>query len=251
MILTEYTGQLEKTMLNNFCASGNLSTILQSMDSPLVRRIRDILGQNAPSFKGLSEMKSAFAEETADSTLLTEKKKASLQRKEKSFVALDENAKSILLSSEDNIQKDIPGWKTPEKVYQHQTCWIGDVKFEILSASKGNSLVFFRPYTDSKEVKPPTPGRIQQIFSLGYSATETQYFFVIHQYRKVSPGVFNPFTPYKDFGADLWSSKFEDSPAIVPGCRITSHGIAHSWRARDVLVIKDLEKVRIPHEVYS
>lgn len=74
---------------------------------------------------------------------------------------------------------------------------------------------------------------------------------MIHQYRKVSPGVFNPFTPYKDFGADLWSSKFEDSPAIVPGCCITSHGIAHSWRARDVLVIKDLEKVRIPHEVYS
>ena len=162
----------------------------------------------------------------------------------------------------DKLREAIPGWEMPDKVMKFKSCTINEVRFETRVVSERNSLVFFSPLqaltSDSGLV--PVPGRIMDIFSPYQCQADDDakdnpkfeglVFFAIRRYKLVNKEVFNPFTEWINFGADLWSDQLEDQLHIIPHTDMLFHGICRQWE-KGVLVIKSLQMVSHPASEYN
>ena len=100
-----------------------------------------------------------------------------------------------------------------------------------------DSRVFFRNI--SQEF---APGVIEHIFSIERNQKRI-YYLAVRRNLPVSAGCDDPFLPYRDFGAQLWSRTYNKELDIVPVERTEiCHAISTPWGTSD-MVLKPLNRV--------
>jgi hypothetical protein len=84
------------------------------------------------------------------------------------------------------------------------------------------------------------PGVIRLIFASESLPGET--FLAIHRYLPLSGNaIHDPFLPYIDFGASIWSNDLDDEVDVVPTTQTIYHGCQREW-STDTLVMKPTNK---------
>lgn len=110
-----------------------------------------------------------------------------------------------------------------------------DLMYSRASTHAGNSMVMF--YPEGNRAAVPVPGSIQYIFK-----KDGVMRFAVHRYRKLPPGVYDPFSRWPDFPASLWSSRtsevLEEVKVDDVYCQFVQYAVSE-----DSVVVLSISKV--------
>ncbi|TDL19964.1 hypothetical protein BD410DRAFT_815795 [Rickenella mellea] len=134
------------------------------------------------------------------------------------------------------VPKDLRPLTKLSKVVMHARWTQNGVVYARASTHLGNSLVYFYPHDDISHV--PVPGSIKYILNHA-----NQVVFAIQRQLDVTPGVVDPFAPYPDFPAKLYSSAVRKELELVKPSLILCH-YARWAISKEHVVILSLSKVR-------
>ena len=119
---------------------------------------------------------------------------------------------------------------------KHERVTIGGRMFTLKNRSRRNAEVFFKPL-DGDDL----PGVIAGINSIEDGNQEV--FVLAIQPRKPAPAcIINPFARYPDFGAQLWSTEFEEEIMCIPATQPICHSESRTW-VTGVVVLKAITPV--------
>jgi hypothetical protein len=108
---------------------------------------------------------------------------------------------------------------------------IGGKLFATKNRSRCNAEVFFKPL-DGEDL---LPGVIANIVSI--EDGDQEVFVLSIQPRKPAPAdIINPFARYPDFGAQLWSTEFEEEMVCIPTTQPICHSESRTWVTGGVVV---------------
>jgi hypothetical protein len=120
---------------------------------------------------------------------------------------------------------------------KHERVTIGGRLYATKNRFRRNAEVFFKPL-DCEDL---LPGVITGINSI--EDGDQEIFVLSIQPRKPAPAcIINPFARYPDFGAQLWSTEFEDEVMHIPATQPIYHSESRSW-VRGVVVLKAITSV--------
>lgn len=230
-----FVGQLERTMLESFCAAANLKALLlRGSDIPAVN-------QCARQVDNISELFSPDKNFPEAVTELDHKNSARERRAEQ----LHPRIYAALHSKEDEWKSLIQGWATPKEAIRHRRKSFGGFEFATYTESHSLGSVFFKP--DDSEIS--IPGRIQDIFAVympGPDGTSREeYFLVINRHcgqRQPIPCTPGILSVFEEFGAYLWSSDLSEELDIVSFQHTLCHSIGRPW-SDGVVVLKPMNRV--------
>ena len=113
---------------------------------------------------------------------------------------------------------------------------LNGVVYARASTHLGNSLVLFHPGGDIHS--PLIPGSIQYIYAIGGKTS-----CAVHQYHRPSLESSDPFTPWPEFPAQIWSTRGSTNALEeVPVSWIQSH-FAQLAISNDNVVVLDLSRI--------
>ena len=124
---------------------------------------------------------------------------------------------------------------------KHERVTIGGRLFATKNRSRRSAEVFFKPL-DCEDL---LPGVITGIFSIDSEDGNQEAFVLSIQPRKPAPAcIINPFARYPDFGAELWSTEFEEEIMCIPATQPICHSESRMW-VTGVVVLKAITSVGI------
>src|SRR5277367_6373891 len=120
---------------------------------------------------------------------------------------------------------------------KHEQLDIGGKLFVTKNQSHSSAEVFFKPL-DGKDL---LPGVMTAIVSI--EDGDHEVFVLAIQPRKPAPAyIKNPFARYPDFGAQLWSTEFEEEIVCIPPTHPICHSESRTW-VTGVVVLKAISSV--------
>ena len=218
-------------MLKTFCAGANLKALLQGdrcpsalkMAVPLLEKKWDQDRRTGT----IGELNNLGNSETRK---VDNGKKVLIPRKtyDNTFRIAFEEASRIFPRAQDI------DFRSAQK---HERMTIGGRLFATKNRFRRNAEVFFKPL-DSEDL---LPGVIAGITSI--EGGDQEIFVLSIQPRKPAPaGIINPFARYPDFGAQLWSTEFEEEIICIPATQPICHSESRTW-VRGVVVLKAITSV--------
>jgi hypothetical protein len=224
-------------MLKTFCAGANLKALLQGdrcpsalkMAVPLLERKWD-QGRRTGTIGELNNLGNSETRRVDNS------KRIIIPREiyDKAFqIAFEKASRTLPCTQEDDLR-----FRSAQK---HDRVAIGGRMFATKNRSRRNAEVFFRPL-DCEDL---LPGVIAGITSI--EDGDQEVFVLSIQLRKPAPAnIVNPFARYPDFGAQLWSTEFEEEAMFVPATQPIFHSESCTW-ATGVVVLKAITSVGLQH----
>lgn len=219
-------------MLKTFCAGANLKALLQGdrcpsalkMAIPLLERKWD-QGQRTGTIGDLNNLGNSGETRRVDNG-----KQVLIPRKiyDNAFrIAFKEALRTLPRAQDVNFRS----------VKKHERVTIGGKLFATKNRSRCNAEVFFKPL-DCEDL---LPGVIGGIFSI--EDGDQEVFVLSIQPRKPAPAcITNPFARYPDFGAQLWSTEFEEEIVCIPTTQPICHSESREW-VTGVVVLKAITSV--------
>lgn len=227
-------GELERTMLETFCASVNLKSLLiQHHDMPIIEKFKGIV-EKAAKDRSRDPLAGIIIFPDIASSLTPPKRR-------RQCTILSERAISTLQAMDHQLRDQLCMPATITCCARHT---IGKVSFTTRTESKCDCNIFFRS-TISGAV---APGIIQYIVSIpSISTTSERIIFVIERYAQLpEEATFNLFSSHASFGASLWSSKMSPVLEAVPADRVISHATIRPW-VKGIILCKIMDRVSIHH----
>ena len=220
-------------MLKTFCAGANLKALLQGDRCPSALRMAiPILekkwdqGQRTGTIGELNNLGNSGETQKVDNG-----KRVLLHRKvyDEAFrIAFEKLSRKLPYIQDDNFRS----------AQKHQRVAIGGRLFETKNRSRRNAEVLFKPL-DCEDL---LPGVIAGIVSI--EDDDEEIFVLTIQPRKPAPtSVVNPFARYPDFGAQLWSTEFEEEIVCIPATQPICHSESRAWVTPGVVVLKAISSV--------
>ena len=120
---------------------------------------------------------------------------------------------------------------------KHERVTIGGRLFTTKNRSRHNAEVFFKPL-DCEDL---LPGVIAGIASIEDGDQEI-FVLAIQPRKPASTFIKNPFARYPDFGAQLWSTEFEEEIMCIPATQPICHSESRMW-VTGVVVLKAITLV--------
>lgn len=228
--INNITGELEKTMLETFCAAANVKAMMQSPTGPVIlQEAAKILGQCCDPFTG--------GEKINIGILSTVEQDASSHHDIhvlKTPVPNDlEKAWDI---AETRLHQGRP-YARCNRLTLYKRLNVLGVPYCGYAWSKEDSSVFFQ-----RTPQDFVPGVIEYIFSTG-EEDQQKYYFALRRNVPLAAEHQDPFQLYGDFGAELWSSAHSQHLDIVPvSTSRICHSISMKWGETDV-ALKPLNRV--------
>ena len=219
-------------MLKTFCAGANLKTLLQGdrcpsalkMAIPILERKWD-QGQRTGTIGELNNLGNSGETRKVDNG-----KQVLIPRK------LYDNAFRVAFKKALRTLPDAPDI-TFRSAKKHERVTIGGKLFATKNRSRCNAEVFFKPL-DCEDL---LPGVIAGIASI--EDGDQEVFVLSVQPRKPAPAcIINPFARYPDFGAQLWSTEFEEEIVCIPATQSICHSESRKW-VTGVVVLKAITSV--------
>ena len=220
-------------MLKTFCAGANLKALLQDDRCPSVLKMAIPLlerkwnqGQQTGTIGELNNLgKSGETRKVGNGRELL------LLRKvyDNAFqIAFEGVSRTLPHPRDDN-------WREAK---DHERVTIGGKLFAKKNRSRSNAEVFFKPL-DGEDL---LPGVISGIVSI--EDGDQEVFVLSIQPRKPAPAyITNPFARYPDFGAQLWSTEFEEEIVCIPATQPICHSKSCTWVTGGVVVLKPISSV--------
>ncbi|KZP26233.1 hypothetical protein FIBSPDRAFT_949702 [Athelia psychrophila] len=208
-------GQMEKTMLQSFCAAANLKALLRGSEIPAVNQCASQVEKISELFSPDGNVPEAIAARGND-----------VSSREQRAERLHPDIQAALMAKEILWKSRINGWRTPTQAFRHRRITVGAFEFASYTESRSLGSIFFKP--DDSQIL--TPGRIQEIF-----AVETQGHDGVGREDILMLGVF------EEFGAHIWPSDLSDQLDIVPFTGALYHSIGRSW-SEGMVVLKPMNR---------
>jgi hypothetical protein len=222
-------------MLKTFCAGANLKALLQGDSCPSALKIAVPLlerkwdqGRRTGTIGELNNLGNSETRKVDSS------KRIIIPRKmyDNAFhIAFEEASRTLPCAKEGDFRA----------AQKHERVAIGGRLFATKNRSRRNAEVFFRPL----DCENLLPGVIAGITSI--EDGDQEVFVLSIQLRKPAPEyIINPFARYPDFGAQLWSTEFEDEIMCIPATQPIFHSESCAW-ATGVVVLKAITSVGLQH----
>ena len=223
-------------MLKTFCAGANLKALLQGsrcpgalkMAIPLLERKWD-QGQRTGTIGELNNLGNSGETRKIDNgkqILILGKMYDNAFR-----IAFEEASRTLPRAQDDDSRS----------AKKHEWVTIGGKLFATKNQSRCNAEVFFKPLG----CEDLLPGVIAGIVSI--EDGDQEVFVLSIQPRKPAPAcTVNPFARYPDFGAQLWSTEFEEEIICIPATRPICHSESRTW-ITGVVVLKAISSVSLQH----
>ena len=226
-----HTGELEATMLKTFCAGANLKALLQSdrcpsalkMAVPILERKWE-QGRRSGTIGELNNL------ENTETRKVDKGKRVLIPRK------IYDNAFRIAF---EEASRTLPCTQDADFRYaqKHERVTIGGRLFALKNRSRSSAEVFFKPH-DGDDL---LPGVIAGITSI--EDGDQEVFVLAIQPRKPAPAhTIDPFARYPDFGAQLWSTEFEEEITCISATQPICHSESRAWDT-GVVVLKAITPV--------
>jgi len=220
-------------MLKTFCAGANLKALLQGdrcpsalkMAVPLLERKWD-QGRRTGTIGELNNLGNSETRKVDNG------KRVLIPRK------IYDNAFRIAFEA---ISKALPHAQDINfrSVQMHERVTIGGRLFTTKNRSRRSAEIFFKP-PDCEDL---LPGVITGIFSIEDGSREV-FVLSIKPRKPASACIINPFARYPDFGAELWSTEFEEEIMCIPATQPICHSESRTW-VTGVVVLKAITSVGI------
>jgi hypothetical protein len=218
-------------MLKTFCAGANLKALLQGDRCPSALKMAVPLLErkwNQDRRTGtIGELNDLGNSETRK---VDNGKQILILRKiyDNAFrVGFEEASRTLPCARDDNYRS----------AQMHERVIIGGRLFATNNRFRRNAEVFFKPL-DSEDL---LPGVIRGITSIEDGDHEVFVLFI--QPRKPAPAcIKNPFARYPEFGAQLWSTEFEEEKMCIPATQPIFHSESRTW-VSGVVVLKAITSV--------
>ena len=111
------------------------------------------------------------------------------------------------------------------------------------SDRNSNGLIFFKPLKVSWSGKETSGGYLPAHIDRIVRCPDGRYWLALKRLLPpIDPPRDNPFIDYPDFGAEIWSNKFNNELEVVPADNNIYHAIHQPWDAGH-WVIKKLDRV--------
>lgn len=224
-------GEMEATMLESFCAAGNIKLFVSREACPeALRKCAPIL-DDYTNGEDRGTLNSDVRDFLANSGIARAARNDKVPTKRPTN--LDDAIVATLESQSFALAIELPGW-VPDHQGIKLTSYIrGNLHLSVASHCTANSVVFFIPTPETGET---IPGIIREMFQ------QDQYvFFVLQRYLPAE--IEDPFQEYIDFGAALWSKRLRTEPEVIPASRVAHQGYRRPWGTNH-LVLKPIIKVR-------
>jgi hypothetical protein len=217
-------------MLKTFCAGANLKALLQGdkcpsalkMVVPLLEKKWD-QGRRTGTIGELNDLGNSETRKVDNG------KKILIVRKiyDNAFRIAIEASRTLPPAQDDDFRS----------AQKHERVTIGGRLFATKNRSRRNAEVFFKPL-DREDL---LPGVISGIISI--EDGDQEVFVLSIQPRKPAPAcTVNPFARYPDFGAQLWSTEFEEENIVIPATYPICHSESRMW-VTGVVVLKPITSV--------
>jgi hypothetical protein len=238
--LTALEGQLERTMLETFCAASNIKAFLQRPSCPKVLKTLTPLlttcwGEDSRGTL-MEDIRSLKLDDTGPVTTARE------DIEWKKLKLLEDDVYHALASISRELHARITQWCTPRRVFPHIRHTVRGLKYAIAHASKRDSTIFIKNLQSNTLV----PAVIREIFSVQCPVQQdqfTEYFFlVVHKFLPLESTLLDPFRTLPDFGASIWMAELEEQPTVIPDWHPLCHAIFRQWD-KDTVVMKPLNRV--------
>ena len=228
-------GQIERTMLESFCAAANLKALLlRGSDIPAVNQCAIQVDKTSELFspdRSFPEAIAARDHNASDREIRAE--------------PLHPDIQAALVAKESLWKSRIDGWTTPQQAIRRRRVTVGGFEFTSYTESRSLGSIFFTP-DDSQFL---TPGRIQDIFAvqvLGQDGVGREVVLCAIKRQKGHPQTITC-TPsvlgiFEEFGAHIWPSEFSDQLDIIPFTHTLYHSIGRPW-SEGMLVLKPMNRV--------
>ena len=220
-------GELEETMLLNFCAGAKVKAILQHPEaaaivqraSTILQKCRDTQGDTSfdVDMRLLHEISVKNDRSNMDTHDATEE------------IPILAHMVDMLMATGINCQEG--------KIAAYRHCRLSGIQFATHQAPRRDCYVFF------KDGELLHPGRIDLIFGVMSADRREEHFAAVRRNLPIPEGMEDPFWSYTDFGAGLWKEDYAEDLCIVPLVQVEiCHAISMPW-VDGILVIKPLNRV--------
>ena len=220
-------GELEETMLLNFCAGAKVKAILQHPEaaaivqhaSAILQKCRDTQGDTSfdVNMRLLHEISVKNNRSNMDNHNATEE------------IPISAYMVDMLMATRINCQEG--------KIAAYRRCRLSGIQFTTHQASQRDCYIFFK---DGELLRL---GRIDLIFGVTSADRREEHFTAVRRNLPIPKGMENPFRSYADFGASLWKEDYAEDLCIVPLVQAEiCHAISMLW-VDGILVIKLLNRV--------
>ncbi|KAG1853463.1 hypothetical protein DFJ58DRAFT_841643 [Suillus subalutaceus] len=201
--INNITGELEKTMLETFCAAANVKAMMQNPTGPVIlNEAAKNLGQCCDPFTGGEKTNIGILSTVGQDT-------NSHQDIHDLKTPVPDDLEKAWQIAETHLHQGRPYARCNHFTLYKQLNVLG-VQYCGYAWSKEDSSVFFQ-WTPQEFV----PGVIEYIFSTG-EEDQQKYYFALRHNIPLAAEHQDPFQLYGDFGAQLWSSTHSQHLDIVP-----------------------------------
>jgi hypothetical protein len=218
-------------MLKTFCAGANLKALLQSDRCPSVLKLAvPLLERKWNQDRRMGTIGDLNNLGNSETQKVDNGKRVLIPRKiyDNAFCIAFEDASRTLPHAPD------VSFRSAQK---HERVTIGGKLFATKNRSRRNAEVFFKPL-DCEDL---LPGVIAAIISIEDGGQEV-FVLSIQPRKPASEGIINPFARYPDFGAELWSTEFEEEIMCIPATQPICHSESRTW-VTGVVVLKAITSV--------
>ena len=238
--LTSLAGQMERTMLETFCAASNIKAFVRRPSCPpVLKTLAPLLETCWSGEKRGTLMEDIRSLKLEDISVIKARDDINWKR----IQPIEDDVRQALASISTQLRKRIPDWITPTRAFPHSHHTTRGATYSTAHASKRDSTVFFKDMQSDTFV----PGIIRGIFSVEWPTKEEDqfeelFFMIIHKFLPLGGNLVDPFREYPDFGANLWLKELNGRPTVIPSWRPLCHAIFRPWD-EDTVVMKPLDRV--------
>jgi hypothetical protein len=218
-------------MLKTFCAGANLKALLQSDRCPSVLKLAvPLLERKWNQDRRMGTIGDLNNLGNSETQKVDNGKRVLIPRK------IYDNAFCIAFKDASRTLPHAPdvNFRSAQK---HERVTIGGKLFATKNRSRRNAEVFFKPL-DCEDL---LPGVIAAITSIEDDGKEV-FVLSIQPRKPASESIINPFARYPDFGAELWSTEFEEEIMCIPATQPICHSESRTW-VTGVVVLKAITSV--------
>ncbi|KAH9912870.1 uncharacterized protein B0H18DRAFT_960738 [Fomitopsis serialis] len=205
-------GQMDRTMLDTFCAAANIKSFVQQEACP------DALQRLRPLMESLlkADTRATVAGDEISNYL--------------KFKELDKHYYEAMVSQQTAIKVDLPDWTPGRRAIMHNRYTFSGLTYSKYVEGKAGGIIFFQPRTGDAFI----PGVIREIFAVAALDNSRPHLvghmlLAVQRFQPRPPSVVDPFLAYPDFGASIWSRTTSRTMEIIPVVRELHHAIVQPW----------------------
>ena len=224
-------GQLEKTMLESFCAASQIKSFADRLDSPILHKCATML-QTCIAVDNRGTLNADVNQFLPFHGLTTSA--------DPLVTPLDAELVAALQRDSAAFERELPGWAISKYGTIHSNFKLRRFTFSKSSVNLRNSIIFYQ----SDHCGNLQPGIIREIFTIHSQDGLSHWtFLAVHPYLSHTHLIDNQlFTQWTDFGASLYSTEHDPYIHIVPTSRRIFHAIQRRWNGTSQ-VLKSLDRV--------